>query len=61
LLNWDARLALDQKYVNDLSFLLDLKIIIKTIQSVIMSKDVVVDPQSVMINLDDERQSRNSV
>ncbi len=60
LLNWDDRLGLDVDYVNNLSFVLDLKIILKTIQSVITSKDVVVDPQSVMINLDDERQPRES-
>ncbi|MEW7291825.1 sugar transferase [Aquimarina sp. 2304DJ70-9] len=60
LLNWDDRLGLDVDYVNKLSFVLDLKIILKTIQSVITSKDVVVDPQSVMINLDDERPPRDS-
>ncbi|GAA4278932.1 sugar transferase [Aquimarina mytili] len=59
LLNWDDRLALDVEYVNNLSFVLDLKIILKTIQSVITSKDVVVDPQSVMINLDDARPRRD--
>jgi len=61
LLNWDARLALDAEYVNSLSLIVDLKIIFKTILSVITSKDVVVDPESVMINLDDERQLNDIV
>ncbi len=61
LLNWDERLALDVVYVKKLSLLMDLKIILKTIQSVLTSKDVVVDPQSVMINLDDARPCRDRV
>lgn len=55
LLDWDNRLRLDVKYVDNLSFLLDLKIIFRTIKNVITSKDIVVDPNSVMIDLDDER------
>lgn len=55
LLHWDDRLAMDVEYVNKLSFNLDVKIVFKTLQGIIVSKDVVVDPQSVMINLDDER------
>ncbi len=55
LLDWDNRLRLDVKYVDNLSFLLDLKIIFRTIKNVITSKDIVVDSNSVMIDLDDER------
>ncbi|GAA4114332.1 sugar transferase [Aquimarina addita] len=55
LLKWDDRLAMDVVYVKELSFLLDVKIVIKTIKNVITSKDVVVDPQSVMLNLKEER------
>ncbi len=56
LLKWDDRLAKDVEYVKNISFLLDVKIVIKTIQNVITSKDVVVDPQSIMVNLMEERE-----
>lgn len=59
-LNWDRRLRLDVYYVDNVSFILDIKIILKTIQKVLQSKDIVVDPESVMQNLDDERKFRNS-
>lgn len=55
LLNWDDRLALDAKYVNNILFKTDFKIVLKTFKNIIISKDVVVDPESVMKNLDDER------
>jgi len=55
LLKWDDRLAKDVEYVKNLSFMMDVKIVIKTIQNVITSKDVVVDTQSIMDNLMDER------
>ncbi len=60
LLNWDARLAKDVEYVNNCSFILDFKIVIRTIKNVLASKDIVVDPQSVMIDLDDERRKTNT-
>lgn len=59
-LNWDRRLRLDVYYVDNVSLILDIKIILKTIQKVLQSKDIVVDPESVMQNLDDERKFRNS-
>lgn len=54
-LKWDDRLAFDVEYVNNLSFAFDLKIIYKTILKVIKSENIVVDPESIMKNLDDER------
>lgn len=57
LLNWDDRLAKDIAYVEDISFKTDFKIFIKTMKSVITSKDIVVDPHSVMLNLQEERSS----
>lgn len=59
LLQWDERLGLDAKYAKELSLMLDVKIIIKTIKNVLTSKDVVVDPQSVMVDLDNARQFEN--
>lgn len=52
---WDNRLALDVVYVKNLSFMMDVKIIWKTMMKVIKSENIVVDPESIMKNLDDER------
>lgn len=55
ILNWDDRLKKDIEYVENFSFSLDCKIFIKTIQKVITSKDVVVNPNSVIEDLDASR------
>lgn len=52
LLGWDNRLEKDVYYVNNLSFMLDLKIIVKTINKVIKSKDVIINPNSIFEDLD---------
>lgn len=52
ILNWDDRLRKDIEYVENLNFGLDFKIFIRTIQKVITSKDVVVNPNSVIQDLD---------
>ncbi|WP_203258673.1 sugar transferase [Hyunsoonleella ulvae] len=52
LLNWNDRLQKDIEYVENLSFNLDFKIFTKTIKKVITSKDVVVNPNSVIQDLD---------
>lgn len=54
---WDDRLALDVEYVKSMSFVFDLKIIYYTILKVVKSENIVVDPESIMKNLDDERKS----
>jgi undecaprenyl phosphate N,N'-diacetylbacillosamine 1-phosphate transferase len=53
--SWNERLAFDIAYVENLSFKLDLEILYKTVLKVIASENIVVDPQSIMQNLDDER------
>ena len=55
--NWNERLAYDIKYVNNVSFKFDLKILYKTFFKIIVSEGIVVDPESIMKNLDDERRS----
>ncbi|PKV50989.1 lipopolysaccharide/colanic/teichoic acid biosynthesis glycosyltransferase [Aquimarina sp. MAR_2010_214] len=55
ILNWDDRLAMDVNYVNNVSVSLDLRIVIKTIKNVLTSKDVVVDPNSIILDLDEYR------
>lgn len=57
LLKWDKRLALDVEYVKNQSFILDYKIILKTVYNVFTSKNIVIDPESIMQNLDDERKN----
>jgi len=52
---WDDRLSLDVVYVQNMSFLFDIKIIYKTILKVVKSENIVIDPESIMKNLDDER------
>lgn len=40
LLSWDDRLQLDQNYVKNMNFIMDIKILIKTVIKVLMSKDI---------------------
>ena len=55
---WDERLTLDVYYVEHISFILDCKVIARTIVNVISSKDVVVDPASLGKKLDEERRTQ---
>lgn len=55
-LNWDSRLEYDAYYVENLSFLFDVKILIKTIKKVVKSENVVVDTNSFFKDLDEERE-----
>lgn len=57
-LAWDKRLAKDVEYVNHISFIMDLWIIIKTIMVVFKKEDVSVDTNVVEGYLWDERQKR---
>ena len=53
--SWDDRLALDVWYVQNMSPRLDLRILWLTLIKIFQRSGVVVDPESVMQNLDDER------
>lgn len=44
---WDERLELDVKYVENLSFWLDLRILLKTVAKVLLRQDVIVAPGTV--------------
>ncbi|WP_299248763.1 sugar transferase [uncultured Lacinutrix sp.] len=44
-LAWDKRLELDVVYYENMSFSMDVKILIKTVKNVIMQKDIAVTPQ----------------
>lgn len=56
-LKWNDRLSFDVEYVKSISFLFDIKILYKTFLKVVKSENIVIDPESVMKNLDDERKS----
>ena len=58
MLEWDERLSYDIYYVKNISFLLDLKILFKTIKSVLFGKDIVIDPGSELQNLDEQRMNK---
>ncbi len=58
LVKWEQRLAYDVEYVNNISFLGDLKIIFKTIKKVFAKEDIAVDTDVVETYLDQERSSR---
>ena len=57
-LAWDKRLARDVEYVSHISFIMDVRIIIKTIMVVFKKEDVSVDTNVVEGYLWDERQKR---
>jgi undecaprenyl phosphate N,N'-diacetylbacillosamine 1-phosphate transferase len=60
LLNWDERLELDVFYVKNLTLLMDLKIIIITIKNVLFAKDIVVDANIKMRDLDETRKNEKN-
>lgn len=53
--SWDIRLQMDVDYVDSISFRLDMKIFFLTIKKVFKSEDIVIDPRSIMLDLDEER------
>lgn len=59
LVKWDQRLAYDVDYVNSISFIGDVKIILKTIKKVFNKEGVVVDTDTVEMYLDKERGDLN--
>jgi undecaprenyl phosphate N,N'-diacetylbacillosamine 1-phosphate transferase len=59
LIGWDARLQKDVEYAEKLSFLLDVRIILKTIQKVLLSQDIATDEESGILDLDEERQNKS--
>lgn len=59
-LGWDHRLEKDVFYVKNLSFLLDLKILIKTVMVVMKKEDVSVDSNAVECYLWEERRDKET-
>lgn len=58
--SWTNRLVMDVWYVKHLSLKLDIKILSQTFRRVCSRSGLVVDPESIMQNLDDERRHQVS-
>lgn len=58
-LNWDERLELDAKYVENISLKTDVNILLRTIKNVINGKDVVIIPGQLFTTLDKYRSNEN--
>jgi lipopolysaccharide/colanic/teichoic acid biosynthesis glycosyltransferase len=56
--SWTERLGMDVWYVRNRSLRLDAKIVFMTFARVFHKSDVIIDPESEMQNLDDERRDR---
>lgn len=56
LLHWDARLEKDIEYVENLTFLFDIKIIILTIKKVVGKEDIITEKEMPFLTLDKERE-----
>lgn len=54
-LAWDSRLEMDVEYVENISFLGDVKIIFKTVAKVLFHEDIVDAGSFEMLDLDEER------
>lgn len=54
-LKWDARLAYDVEYVHNMSLIFDMIILLLTVKKVFKSEDIIIDPRSIMKDLDEER------
>ncbi len=61
-LNWEEKFAYDIEYVNNISFILDIKIIFKTIKTVLNREDIGVRGEDGLIDFDvyRERQWENT-
>ena len=57
-LDWDPRLALDVEYVENISLLNDIKIILKTIKKVFYREDVATIGEFIVLDLDEERKNK---
>ena len=58
-LDWEARLALDVEYVENIEFFGDVKIMFQTIRKALMGKDIVVIPGEQFGKLSDKRKVCN--
>ena len=55
--DWDERLEYDKRYVSEITFLYDIKIILKTVEKVLKKSDIASGAQQIIEDLDIERQT----
>ena len=58
LVNWDDRFKMDLEYVNNLTFLMDVKIIFKTIKIVLKREGIRQEGQATMGSLNEYRSGK---
>lgn len=61
LVDWNRRLAYDLAYVKRITFLGDIKIVLRTIKKVLSREDVASNTDSAETYLDEERSSSNAI
>ena len=61
LVKWDQRLAMDVEYVNKITFIGDVQIILKTIKKVFAKEDIATDTLTVEPYLDEERKGKENI
>lgn len=61
LLSWDKRIALDVEYVQNITFINDIKILISTFKKVITREDIVVGNNHIMEDFDVERKKKMKI
>lgn len=61
LVKWDQRLAMDIEYVNRITFIGDVNIVLKTIKKVLAKEDIAADTVTVEPYLDEERKGKVSI
>lgn len=61
VLGWDEKLKLDVWYVEHVSFISDSKIVLATLKQIIRRKNVVADPGSILLPLDEVRKKGNPI
>lgn len=59
-LTWEGKFAYDLEYVQNISFLLDVQILIKTIQTVIMREDIGTRGEAVLVDFDVYRRQQEA-
>lgn len=61
ILKWEDRLKLDVKYIEKITFIEDLKIILKTIKKVLIKEGVVIRDKNKLKDFDEERREKIKV
>jgi len=60
-LQWEERFAYDVEYVNKISFIFDIKIILMTVKKVFKRSDIAIRGQSNIIDFDQYRRKQNEL